>query len=146
MKYLKGYNENIESSEVEIIQSCRDILLELEDEGFSININSYIKNIPSNKSNQNPSDWIHFTLSKKSKFDYSDIEDVVERLKSYLSEYNLHLDVNDKTTDLSDHSVSVRQAPSDKPRIKTVRIMNPMTFTSQDVRTECKFIFNEKSY
>ena len=79
MKYLKRFNENVFDQSV--VDECKDILLELEDAGFKTNINSYFN---SGKVRQLNKNWIQFYFSRE-EFDYSDIEDVVERLKSYLS-------------------------------------------------------------
>jgi hypothetical protein len=104
MKYLKRFNES--KFNQSIIDDCKDIILELEDNGFETKISYHFKSdvktddswgvisfinkqvvdITSNTYNKN---WITFYFSKKEEFNYSDIEDVVERLKSYLSECGL---------------------------------------------------------
>jgi len=104
MKYLKRFNES--KFDQSIIDDCKDIILELEDNGFETKISHHFKSdvksddpwgvisfinkrvvdITSNTYNKN---WITFYFSKKEEFNYSDIEDVVERLKSYLSECGL---------------------------------------------------------
>jgi hypothetical protein len=105
MKYLKRFNES-KVLDQSIIDDCKDIILELKDNGFWVNISYHFKsdiksddgsksfsvlnkqvvNTNADKYNKN---WITFFFSKKEDFDYSDIEDVVERLKSYLSECGL---------------------------------------------------------
>jgi hypothetical protein len=104
MKYLKRFNES--KFNQSIIDDCKDIILELEDNGFETHISYHFKSdvktddpwksiSPINKrvvditSNTYNKNWITFYFSKKEDFDYSDIEDVVERLKSYLSECGL---------------------------------------------------------
>jgi len=104
MKYLKRFNES--KFEQSIIDDCKDIILELEDNGFETYISYHFKSdvktddpwksiSPINKrvvditSNTYNKNWITFYFSKKEEFNYSDIEDVVERLKSYLSECGL---------------------------------------------------------
>jgi len=104
MKYLKRFNES--KLDQSIIDECKDILLELEDNGFETKISHHFKSdvksddpweviSPINKqvvditSNTYNKNWITFYFSKKEEFNYSDIEDVVERLKSYLSECGL---------------------------------------------------------
>jgi hypothetical protein len=104
MKYLKRFNES--KFDQSIIDDCKDIILELEDNGFETKISHHFKSdvktddpwkifSPINKrvvditSNTYNKNWITFYFSKKEEFNYSDIEDVVERLKSYLSECGL---------------------------------------------------------
>jgi hypothetical protein len=125
MKYLKRFNES-KVLDQSVIDECKDILLELEDIGIKTNINSsgiqYItKGLKS---------WIQFYFSRKEEFDYSDIEDVVERLKSFLSEYNLHIQWQNQA-----------ERGENKPTIKTTRVMNPTTFEPY-VRTTCELHFN----
>jgi hypothetical protein len=125
MKHLKRFNES--KLDQSIIDECKDILLELEDIGIKTNINSsgiqYItKGLKS---------WIQFYFSRKEEFDYSDIEDVVERLKSYLSEYNLHIQWQNQA-----------ERSEQRPTIKTTRVINPMTFTPEGVKTQCELHFN----
>jgi hypothetical protein len=113
MKYLKRFNES-KVLDQSIIDDCQDIVLELEDNGFETYISYHFKSdvktddhqtlrclhpwksiSPINKrvvditSNTYNKNWITFYFSKKEEFNYSDIEDVVERLKSYLSECGL---------------------------------------------------------
>jgi hypothetical protein len=104
MKYLKRFNES--KFNQSIIDDCKDIVLELKDNGFWVNISYHFKSdVKSDDSHKSFSvlnkqvvdtnadkwnkNWITFFFSKKEDFDYSDIEDVVERLKSYLSECGL---------------------------------------------------------
>jgi hypothetical protein len=137
MKYLKRFNESTETKVLDqsIIDDCKDILLELEDAGFKTNINSYfnsgkVRQAWSNaiglgkKHNKN---WIQFYFSRE-EFDYSDIEDVVERLKSYLSEFGLKIDW-----------MSPKERSEQRPTIQNTSVMNPMTFT---FKTQCELHFN----
>lgn len=124
MKYLKRFNENVFDKSV--IDECKDILLELEDKGFKTNINSsgiqYItKGLKS---------WITFYFSRKEEFDYSDIEDVIERLKSYLSEFGLKIEW-----------MNLIERRDQRPTIKTTRVINPMNFQPEGVRTQCELYF-----
>jgi hypothetical protein len=126
MKHLKRFNES-KVFDQSVIDECKDILLELEDIGIKTNINSsgiqYItKGLKS---------WIQFYFSRKEEFDYSDIEDVVERLKSFLSEYELKIDW-----------MSPTERSEQRPTIKTTRVINPMTFTPEGVKTQCELHFN----
>ena len=150
MKYLKRFNES--KLDQSIIDECKDILLELEDIGIKTIISSHfntgisvVKNdedryntisfvkkqvvdVTSNTYNKN---WITFFFSRKEEFDYSDIEDVVERLKSYLSEFGLKIDW-----------MSPTERKEKRPTIQTTRVMNPMTFTPEGVKTQCELHFN----
>lgn len=125
MKYLKKFNESKELDQT-VIDECKDILLELEDKGIKTNIHSHLSYSPQ-KNNEN---WIQFFFNRKEEFQYSDIEDVVERLKSYLSEYNLHIKWQNQA-----------ERGENKPTIKVTRVMNPMTFTPSGVRTQCELYF-----
>ena len=124
MKYLKRFNESYINWSV--IDECKDILLELEDKGIKANIHSYLSYSPQ----KNNEKWIQFFFNRVEEFDYSDIEDVVERLKSYLSEYNLHIKWQNPT-----------EREENKPTIQTTRVMNPMTFTPEGVKTQCELYF-----
>ena len=127
LRYLKRYNLLKESKQIDqsVIDDCKDILLELEDKGIKTNIHSYL----SYSSQNNNEKWIQFYFKRKEEFDYSDIEDVVERLKSYLSEYNLHIKWQNQA-----------ERGENKLTIKTVRIMDPTTFEPY-VRTQCELYF-----
>jgi hypothetical protein len=138
MKHLKRFNESTETKvfDQSVVDECKDILLELEDKGFKTNIHSYLSyDQQYNLSKQGivnlKKNWIQFYFSRKEEFDYSDIEDVVERLKSYLSEYNLHIQWQ-----------NTAERSEQRPTIKTTSIMNPMTFTPEGVKTQCELHFN----
>ena len=126
MKHLKRFNESKQIDQ-SVIDDCKDILLELEDKGIKANIHSYLSYSPQ----KNNEKWIQFFFSRKEEFDYSDIEDVVERLKSYLSEYNLHIKWQNQA-----------ERGENKPTIKTTRVVNPMNFQTEGVRTQCELHFN----
>jgi hypothetical protein len=130
MRYLKRFNESYINWSV--IDECKDILLELEDIGIKTNIHSYLSYEKGNSLyNQSSNEkWIQFFFNRVEEFDYSDIEDVVERLKSYLSEYNLHIKWQNPT-----------EREENKPTIQTTRVMNPMTFTPEGVKTQCELYF-----
>ena len=74
---------------------------------------------------------MQFYFTRKEDFDYSDIEDVVERLKSFLSEYELKIEW-----------MSPTERSEQRPTIKTTRVINPMTFTPEGVKTQCELHFN----
>jgi hypothetical protein len=127
MKYLRRFNENIDQS---VIDECKDILLELEDNGFITSISSYF-NTGVSIGKEHNKNWIQFYFSKKEEFDYSDIEDVVERLKLFLSEYGLKIDW-----------MSPKEISEQRPIIKTTSVMNPTNFGAEGVITFCELHFN----
>ena len=134
MKHIKAYKV-FESTETKVfdqsvIDECKDILLELEDAGFKTNISSYFSSGVSIGKEHNKN-WIQFYLSRKEEFDYSDIEDVVERLKSYLSEFGLKIEWQNQA-----------ERSEQRPTIKTTSIMNPMTFEPEGIKTQCELHFN----
>ncbi len=120
MKYLKRFNENVFDQSV--VDECEDILLELEDKGFKTNINSHLNKHYS---------YIQFFFNRNQEFDYSDIEDVVERLKSYLSEFGLKIEW-----------MSPTERSEQRPTIQTTSVINPMTFTPEGVVTRCELHFD----
>jgi hypothetical protein len=130
MKHLKRFNES-KVLDQSVIDECKDILLELEDIGIKTNINSYLSYNDINPRNKGLKSWIQFYFSRKEDFDYSDIEDVVERLKSFLSEYELKIEW-----------MSPMERSEQRPTIKTTRVINPMTFTPEGVKTQCELHFN----
>jgi hypothetical protein len=134
MKHLKRFNESKVLDQT-VIDECKDILLELEDIGIKTNIHSYLSyDQQYNLSKQGivnlKKNWIQFFFNRKEEFNYSDIEDVVERLKSYLSEYNLHIKWQNQA-----------ERGENKPTIKTTRVINPMNFQPEGVRTQCELHF-----
>jgi len=129
MKHLKRFNENVFDQSV--VDECKDILLELEDKGFKTNINSYFNNQQYDRIVNLKKNWIQFFFSRKEEFDYSDIEDVVERLKSFLSEYELKIEWQ-----------NTAERSEQRPTIKTTRVINPMTFTPDGIKTQCELHFN----
>lgn len=131
MKHLKRFNESNQIDQ-SVIDECKDILLELEDKGIKTNIHSYLSYSTQSNDYYNSSNnekWIQFFFNRVEEFNYSDIEDVVERLKSYLSEYRLHIKWQNQA-----------ERGENKPTIKTVRIMDPTTF-EPFVRTQCELYF-----
>jgi hypothetical protein len=124
MRYLKRFNESKQLDQ-SVIDECKDILLELEDIGIKTNIRSHRSHLNKDYS------YIQFYFNRKEEFDYSDIEDVVERLKSYLSEYNLHIKWQNQA-----------ERGENKPTIKTTRVINPMTFSPEGVKTQCELHFD----
>ena len=129
MKYLKRFNE-AKAFDQSVINECKDILLELEDKGFKTNISSYFSSGVSIGEDHNKN-WITFFFSRKEEFNYSDIEDVVERLKSYLSEFGLKIEW-----------MSPTERSEQRPTIQTTSVINPMTFTPEGVVTRCELHFD----
>ena len=126
------YGDVNESKQLDqsVIDECKDILLELEDKGIKTNIHSYINDQQYNRIINLKKNWIQFFFNRKEEFDYSDIEDVVERLKSYLSEYNLHINWQSPT-----------ERQENKPTIKNEYLINPMNFQSEGFKTQCELHF-----
>jgi hypothetical protein len=52
-------------------------------------------------------------------------------MKSYLSEYNLHIQWQNQV-----------ERGENKPTIKTTRVINPMNFQPEGVRTQCELHFD----
>jgi len=129
MKHLKRFNES-KVLDQSVIDECKDILLELEDIGFKTNINSYFNSGVSIGKEHNKN-WMQFYFTRKEEFDYSDIEDVIERLKSYLSEFGLKIDW-----------MSPTERSEQRPTIKTTKLINPMNFQPEGVKTQCELHFN----
>ncbi len=142
MRHLKRFNENVFDQSV--VDECKDILLELEDIGIKTNVHSYLANPTGtqtirvvrsyndiNPGNKDLKSWITFYFSRKKEFDYSDIEEVVERLKSFLSDYGLSIEW-----------MSPKERSEQRPEIRTTRVINPMTFTPEGVKTQCELHFN----
>jgi hypothetical protein len=75
MKYLKSFNESIE----QIKQDCKDILLELEDNGFECEI--YFRRLLSG---------IEIGISRPSGFHSDEIMDVILRFDEYLGYHGYH--------------------------------------------------------
>jgi len=135
MRYLRKFNESKEVNQ-SVIDECKDILLELEDIGIKTEIFTYFDSGVSLLNNDGSIDknWIQFFFTRKEEFDYSDIEDVVERLKLYLSEYDLHI-----------NWIGTIERIEQKPEIRTIKVMNPMTFQPEGIITKCELYFNSKT-
>ena len=129
MRYLKKFNES--NLDATFFYNCKDILLELEDIGIKTNYDSYLAYNEINPINIGREKWISFHFSRKEEFDYSDIEDVVERLKSYISNYGLSIEW-----------LSPKERSEQRPEIRTTSVINPMTFTPDGVVTRCELHFN----
>jgi len=98
-------------SELEVmVNDCKDILQELEDEGLTTRLQFFY----------NP--WLTITISSDKESDKYVIDDVIVRLKDYLSKYGLFL--------------------SEEPTFIEGRIWNPATFTpvGKKWKYELKFV------
>jgi len=90
MKHLIKY-KIFESSEdcLEIKKTCEDILLELQDDGFEIDVRMGLN--PSKNEWDYP-DFINITLTKINKFEEIDIQEYLLRIADYLKEFNMIVD------------------------------------------------------
>ncbi len=87
MRYLKGFNEDLENLDYEeIVEEIKDILIDLKDEDFLTN--AYY--IPHNKS-------IYTALCRyegKEEFSWNDIKDVINRLVVCFESNGLEYELN----------------------------------------------------
>lgn len=90
MKYLKTYNKLFESITrddiTEIYQTINDILLELKDRDFKIEITP---DEPPYLSGYLEDPWLLISISSNNTFRFSDISDVYYTLSEYLSDFKL---------------------------------------------------------
>lgn len=120
MKKLKTFESFMDSQIEEITQEVDDMFAELRDKGFNTNIQS-----------NSFGPWIKIFISKKNnEFGYVDIEDVVERIKSYLAEEGLFYSGRNE-----------EERSTGRPIISTSRFYNPMSFEVEGLRTDCSMIF-----
>lgn len=85
MKYLKRYNENLNFDYIR--SEIEDILQDLVDIGFSKMIS---KSGPLELAKGEVFNYIKVNIFKKDRFEYSEIEEVVERLKHFMKMNNYH--------------------------------------------------------
>ena len=94
MKYLIKYklyeNQNI----TEIIQDIDDICLELKDEGFTIIRHSSSFKGFLDKERESYLEIIKMIDEIEQPFEYEEVEDVVERLKDFMSQNGFKTEVN----------------------------------------------------
>ena len=113
MKKLKTF-ESFMDSQIEV----EDMLVELRDKGFNTKIES-------------GNNWIQIFISRKNNaFEYSDIEDAAERIKSYLAEEGLFYSGRNE-----------EERSSGRPIISTSRYYNPMNFEVEGISTCCSMAF-----
>ena len=87
MKYLKIFNEHISDSQhKEVAETCKDILLDLKDDGFDGNVETSTRTWAKD---------IQITI-RRDKFTISDIEECTKRLTNYLNSNGLGIDYTDK--------------------------------------------------
>lgn len=113
MKRIKNFNIFESKKQLKsIIRECDDILLELKDEGFKVNVSS----------GESPLSWILIEVSKKEKFSANDIQFTIERIKDYLTSlgFKIYRGLSFKSGDF--------QTASNYPTITNKRIFNPNTF------------------
>ena len=118
MKKLKTFESFMGSQIEEIAQEVEDMLVELRDKGFNTKIES-------------GNNWIQIFISRKNNaFEYSDIEDAAERIKSYLAEEGLFYSGRNE-----------EERSSGRPIISTSRYYNPMNFEVEGISTHCSMAF-----
>lgn len=100
MKHIRTFNENISQSDLdEIIQNCKDILLDLKDEAEGY---GYVVLEDSFRGDYNR---VFISIQNDNEFNVSDIENVLDRLNNYMNsigwtELNLHLGYREDSEDL----------------------------------------------
>ena len=124
MKKLKTFESFMGSQLEKIVQEVEDMLVELRDEGFNTRLESR---------NTYSGPWIQIYISRKNnEFGYADIEDVVERIKSYLAEAEEGLFYSGRNEE---------ERSTGRPIISTSRSYNPMNFEVEGIRTDCSLTF-----
>lgn len=92
MKYLKIFNEHIsEDLHKEIAETCKDILLDLKDDGFDCSVTTSTRTWAKD---------IQITI-RRDKFTFGDIEECTKRIINYLNDSGLGLDYVDSRRDES---------------------------------------------
>lgn len=123
MKHLNNF-KTFESKEdfKEILLDCKDILLELEDDGFKVKISS----------GKLPQDWILVSISKKEKasIDIGDIEETIERLRGYLSKFGF----------------KIYNSSDNYPKIEYINFRNPYDFSIKYILSKTNIQFNRNNY
>jgi len=99
MKYLKKYNESADIDIKEIINNCKDIVVDLTDEGF------YIDCFETYTSRTHRT--IGITICKDGIFHMKDIQDHINRLTTYLNSEGFTEGVN-TMNDISYYGPSVK--------------------------------------
>jgi hypothetical protein len=89
MRYLRKYNESkafIQNSPIK--SEIEDILLELTDIGFGALVRMWYDNPPGSRV---PNEFCKVKVGREEKFTYSQIEDVIERIKDFLTDYDFYV-------------------------------------------------------
>lgn len=103
MKRIKNF-KIFESREQlkSIVEECQDILLELNDEGFKVNVSF----------GESPLSWILVEISRRENFSANDIYNTIERIKDYLGNLGF----------------KIYRGQSNYPLITSKSMIDPMTF------------------
>ena len=102
MKYLDGYKIFESNSNEDIMSDIDDILLELNDQGFTCKVSESLdlppvvmRNIPKGYKLIRTHDMINIFFTKQSPgFEFDDIKETYYRIKSYLTDNEYIEDVN----------------------------------------------------
>ena len=90
MKYLKTYNEAwttpVFVGKSPMKSDIEDILLELKDEGFETFVEISVEGTPG------PHTQVRVEVRKESEFDYTQIEETIERVKHYMTDENFYIE------------------------------------------------------
>jgi hypothetical protein len=86
MKYLKRYNEAVFVDKSPMKSDVEDILLELKDEGFETFVEISVEGTPG------PHTQVRVEVRKESEFDYTQIEETIERVKHYMTDENFYIE------------------------------------------------------
>jgi hypothetical protein len=117
MKRIKNF-KIFESREQlkSIVEECQDILLELNDEGFKVNVSF----------GESPINWILIEVSRREKFSANDIYNTIERIKDYLGNLGF----------------KIYRGQSNYPLITSKSMINPMTFNLDHTISYTSLQFN----
>lgn len=122
MKYLKRYNIFESNDEIEL--ECLDILREIQDYGYEVRQLGHYPNS------------ISFYIYKPGALDFDvfwkGIEDVIERLRSYLIDCGFSI-----------KWASPKERSEEMPTIRVSNIINPMTFEMVGIKTSCEINFRK---
>jgi hypothetical protein len=83
MKYLKTYNEAVFVGKSPMKSDIEDILLELKDEGFETFVEISV---------EGKNELCRVEVRKESEFDYTQIEETIERVKHYMTDENFYIE------------------------------------------------------
>ena len=142
MKKVKTFEAFMGSQIEEMTQEIDDMLVELRDKGFNTRVesNNTYRPLSQNKKKRlfrsSGGPWIQIYISRKNNgFGYADIEDVVERIKSYLAEAEEGLFYSGRNEE---------ERSTGRPIISTSRTYNPMNFEVEGIHTTCSLTFKTR--